>query len=238
VFSTYIADISKGILIVVVGGLGAGVVLSLVRERGRFWLAVLVCVGGVALDPRMLIGPMRKSGKKLCFEAELAHTRKPQSLTFHPRPQVWMLVLRFFAGVMAWATIAIVNAALVACTLYAYALAGKLSSVSAFGENTSRRLNRLLSRRVAGCFGLSSCHAGAGAGAALRIASTVETSLWGPWSSFPLQPPPPPPHEDTSRNRQKPPETRLARGAPPSPPSSSPTPAKTPPSSPGRTGPT
>ncbi|GBF99304.1 choline transporter-like [Raphidocelis subcapitata] len=74
-FSNYIADISKGILIVVIGGLAAGVVLSL----------------------------------------------------------VWMLVLRYFAGVMAWATIAIVNAGLVACTLYAYHLAGKLSNAGSWG---------------------------------------------------------------------------------------------------------
>lgn len=44
--------------------------------------------------------------------------------------QVWMLVLRYFAGVMAWATIVIVNLALGGCTLYSYHLAGKLATVS------------------------------------------------------------------------------------------------------------
>jgi hypothetical protein len=34
-FSTYIADISKGILIILVAGLGCGMLLSLVRGRAR-----------------------------------------------------------------------------------------------------------------------------------------------------------------------------------------------------------
>lgn len=45
------------------------------------------------------------------------------------RRQFWMLVLRFFAGLMAWATIFLVNAALVGCTLYCWFLSGKLGGV-------------------------------------------------------------------------------------------------------------
>jgi hypothetical protein len=41
-----------------------------------------------------------------------------------------MLILRYFAGVMAWVTIAAVNAGLAACTLYCWYLSGKLSAVS------------------------------------------------------------------------------------------------------------
>ncbi|KAI8472764.1 MAG: plasma-membrane choline transporter-domain-containing protein [Monoraphidium minutum] len=77
--AVYIADISKGMLIVAGAGLGAGIVLSL----------------------------------------------------------VWMLVLRFFAGIMAWATIAVVNAALAGCALYAWYLSGKLSASGEWGATVA-----------------------------------------------------------------------------------------------------
>ena len=44
-----------------------------------------------------------------------------------------MLFLRYFAGLVAWATILLVNAALAGCTLYAYYLSGKLAAVGVKG---------------------------------------------------------------------------------------------------------
>lgn len=41
--------------------------------------------------------------------------------------QFWMLILRFFSGLMAWLTIIAVNIGLVGCTVYAYANAGGLA---------------------------------------------------------------------------------------------------------------
>lgn len=51
-----------------------------------------------------------------------------------------MLILRYFAGVMVWATIAIVNAALVGCTLYAYNMSGLLSKAGQWGATISAQL--------------------------------------------------------------------------------------------------
>ena len=39
---------------------------------------------------------------------------------------VWMVVLRFGAGVMAWLTIVAVNAAMISCTMLSYEKAGAL----------------------------------------------------------------------------------------------------------------
>lgn len=41
-----------------------------------------------------------------------------------------MLILRYFAGLMVWTTIFVVNVGLIGCTLYSYYLAGRLSAVS------------------------------------------------------------------------------------------------------------
>jgi len=49
------------------------------------------------------------------------------------RKQLWMLILRYFAGLMAWATIAIVNLGLLGCTLYCYYLSGRLATVGIDG---------------------------------------------------------------------------------------------------------
>ncbi|KAF8064488.1 CHER1 [Scenedesmus sp. PABB004] len=81
-FGTYVADISKGVLIVVAGGLGCGVAMSL----------------------------------------------------------AWMLVLRFFSGLMVWATIAVVSAALLGCTLFAYNTAGLLATKGAWGAAIAAQL--------------------------------------------------------------------------------------------------
>eukprot|EP00879_Flechtneria_rotunda_P020927 GHRR01022035.1.p1 GENE.GHRR01022035.1~~GHRR01022035.1.p1 ORF type:complete len:473 (+),score=147.31 GHRR01022035.1:32-1420(+) len=81
-FSTYVADISKGVLIIVVGGLACGVVVSL----------------------------------------------------------VWMVILRYLAGAMAWLTIAFVNAALLGCTLYAYNMAGMLALAGQWGSQIAAQL--------------------------------------------------------------------------------------------------
>ncbi len=39
---------------------------------------------------------------------------------------VWMVVLRFGAGIMAWLTIVAVNAAMISCTMLSYEKAGAL----------------------------------------------------------------------------------------------------------------
>jgi preprotein translocase subunit SecY len=51
-----------------------------------------------------------------------------------------MLVLRYFAGFMVWATIAVVNAGLVGCTLYAYNTAGMLTQAGQWGAAISAQL--------------------------------------------------------------------------------------------------
>lgn len=42
--------------------------------------------------------------------------------------QIWLIILRYMAGVMAWLTILLVNLALIGFTLYCFVLAGKLGS--------------------------------------------------------------------------------------------------------------
>lgn len=54
--------------------------------------------------------------------------------------QFWMLVLRYFAGFMVWATIAVVNAGLVGCTLFAYNTAGMLTQAGQWGAAISAQL--------------------------------------------------------------------------------------------------
>uniref|UniRef100_A0A7S0RW54 Choline transporter-like protein n=1 Tax=Chlamydomonas leiostraca TaxID=1034604 RepID=A0A7S0RW54_9CHLO len=78
-WTRYVGDISKGILIIIVAGLVAGVVLSL----------------------------------------------------------IWMLILRYFAGVMAWLTIILVNVALIGFTLYCFVMAGLLGSDEFRGQVAS-----------------------------------------------------------------------------------------------------
>jgi hypothetical protein len=51
-----------------------------------------------------------------------------------------MLILRYFAGFMVWATIAVVNAALVGCTLFAYNTAGMLTQAGQWGAAISAQL--------------------------------------------------------------------------------------------------
>jgi hypothetical protein len=51
-----------------------------------------------------------------------------------------MAILRFFAGLMVWLTIALVNAALAGCTLYAYNLSGLLSRAGQWGSVISDKL--------------------------------------------------------------------------------------------------
>jgi hypothetical protein len=50
-----------------------------------------------------------------------------------PPPQVWLVILRYLAGLMAWLTILLVNVALCGVTLYCFALAGLLGN-NAFGK--------------------------------------------------------------------------------------------------------
>jgi hypothetical protein len=54
--------------------------------------------------------------------------------------QGWMFILRYFAGFMVWATIAVVNAALVGCTLFAYNTAGMLTQAGQWGAAISAQL--------------------------------------------------------------------------------------------------
>ena len=43
-----------------------------------------------------------------------------------PFMQLWMVILRYFAGVMAWLIILLVNVALLGITLYCFSMAGLL----------------------------------------------------------------------------------------------------------------
>lgn len=52
---------------------------------------------------------------------------------------VWIAVLRFCAGVMAWTSILLVNCALLGCTLFCYAKAGKLNG-QAIAQDLGRDL--------------------------------------------------------------------------------------------------
>lgn len=54
--------------------------------------------------------------------------------------QVWMLILRYFAGVMAWVSIITVNVALLGCTLYAYNMAGLLTQAGQWGATIAAQL--------------------------------------------------------------------------------------------------
>lgn len=54
--------------------------------------------------------------------------------------QVWMLILRFFAGVMSWVSIITVNVALLGCTLYAYNMAGLLTKAGQWGATIAAQL--------------------------------------------------------------------------------------------------
>ncbi|GAX82666.1 hypothetical protein CEUSTIGMA_g10092.t1 [Chlamydomonas eustigma] len=78
IFSRYVGDISKGIVIIVAAGLGCSLVLCL----------------------------------------------------------VWLVVLRYFAGVMCWLTILLVNVLLCGITLYCFSLAGLLGN-NAFAKDVS-----------------------------------------------------------------------------------------------------
>lgn len=54
--------------------------------------------------------------------------------------QVWMLILRYLAGVMVWITIATVDLALIGCTLYAYNMAGMLTKAGQWGATIAAQL--------------------------------------------------------------------------------------------------
>jgi hypothetical protein len=54
--------------------------------------------------------------------------------------QVWMLILRYFAGIMVWLTIIAVNLGLTGCTLYAYNMAGMLSATGKWGAAVAAQL--------------------------------------------------------------------------------------------------
>lgn len=54
--------------------------------------------------------------------------------------QIWMLILRLFAGVMVWLTIITVDLALLGCTLYAYNMAGLLSQAGQWGATIAAQL--------------------------------------------------------------------------------------------------
>lgn len=43
-------------------------------------------------------------------------------------PQIWLVILRYFAGVMAWLIIILVNVALLGITLYCFSMAGLLGN--------------------------------------------------------------------------------------------------------------
>lgn len=178
-FSTYIADISKGIAIILVGGLTCGVVLSLVRPwvwegprggwvggEGRVLLQWLDRWGGCSVGHGRGVHRwhrQERQGQVLfecaasgCLMQELpASTSGLQTLQQGVLPpdfrcicwvhklatqhclipwmlptialQFWMLILRFFSGLMAWLTIIAVNIGLIGCTVYAYANAGGLA---------------------------------------------------------------------------------------------------------------
>lgn len=57
--------------------------------------------------------------------------------------QVWMIVLRYLAGVVVWLTVAVVNAALIGCTLYAYNMAGMLTKAGQFGSTIAAEMSTL-----------------------------------------------------------------------------------------------
>jgi hypothetical protein len=51
-----------------------------------------------------------------------------------------MLILRYFAGVMAWVSIIVVNVALLGCTLCAYNMAGLLTKAGQWGATIASQL--------------------------------------------------------------------------------------------------
>lgn len=54
-----------------------------------------------------------------------------------------MIVLRYLAGVMVWITVAVVNAALVGCALYAFNMSGLLSKAGQFGSVIASQMSTL-----------------------------------------------------------------------------------------------
>lgn len=50
--------------------------------------------------------------------------------------QLWLVILRYFAGVMAWMTVIAVNAAFAGCTLFAFARSGRLGDMGSVGAVT------------------------------------------------------------------------------------------------------
>jgi choline transporter-like protein 2/4/5 len=66
---------------------------------------------------------------------------------------VWLVILRYLAGFMAWLTILLVNVALCGVTLYCFALAGMLGN-NAFGKVCICQIYRL--QVPSGSGGLSS----------------------------------------------------------------------------------
>jgi hypothetical protein len=123
--SVYIADITKGILIVVAAGLGAGMVLSLVGGWYK-WRA-----GRMGRLLWQVFAPALLGSSRTGCVLVVGGGRASETLfsPIDPAIQIWMLVLRFFAGLMAWATIAAVNLGLAGCTLYCYYQSGRLSAV-------------------------------------------------------------------------------------------------------------
>lgn len=80
-----------------------------------------------------------------------SNTRQPRELLIHSLNlelvcwcchcvQVWMLILRYLAGVMVWITIATVDLALIGCTLYAYNMAGILTKAGQWGATIAAQL--------------------------------------------------------------------------------------------------
>lgn len=47
--------------------------------------------------------------------------------------QIWMIVLRYCAGVMAWTTVVLVNLLFIACTIFAYERSGLLGKAGEVG---------------------------------------------------------------------------------------------------------
>lgn len=72
-----------------------------------------------------------KAWEGLCPEQQCAkHYRCAIKRRMRCQPQIWLVILRYLAGFMAWMTILLVNAALVGLTLYCFVMSGLLGSDS------------------------------------------------------------------------------------------------------------
>lgn len=66
---------------------------------------------------------------------------------------MWLLILRFFAGLMAWLTIILVNLALCGIAIYCFSMAGLLGN-NAFASVSLKGLHEYFEPSVALCSGV------------------------------------------------------------------------------------